>query len=147
AQRDRGRRRTAHHPRAAADRHRADPRGHPTGRCRADHDRWPGVVPCAVWRLRAALRQPRRRRRSPAARADSPAPRVVKRAPRPGPELFGADPVTASSAVAEVLALHGITDEVRAARVCTEWAELVGPKIAQRTRPDGVTDRTLWVEV
>jgi predicted nucleic acid-binding Zn ribbon protein len=54
---------------------------------------------------------------------------------------------TASQAVAAALELHGITDQVRAGRVITEWTELVGPKIAQRTRPDGVTDRILWVEV
>ena len=53
----------------------------------------------------------------------------------------------AGDAVAAVLELHGITDEVRAGRVLTEWNELVGPRIAQRTRPDGVTDRMLWVEV
>lgn len=53
----------------------------------------------------------------------------------------------ASDAVAAALALHGISDQVRAGRVLTEWSELVGPKIAQRTRPDGVTDRMLWVEV
>jgi predicted nucleic acid-binding Zn ribbon protein len=54
---------------------------------------------------------------------------------------------TASQAVAAALELHGITDQVRASRVLTEWSELVGPRIAQRTRPDGVTDRMLWVEV
>jgi predicted nucleic acid-binding Zn ribbon protein len=53
----------------------------------------------------------------------------------------------AAAAVAAALELHGITDEVRAGRVLTEWSELVGAKIAQRTRPDGVVDRTLWVEV
>lgn len=53
----------------------------------------------------------------------------------------------ASDAVAAALELHGITDQVRAGRVLTEWSELVGPKIAQRTRPDGVSDRVLWVEV
>lgn len=54
---------------------------------------------------------------------------------------------TASEAVANALEHHGITDDVRANRVLTEWTELVGPRIAQRTRPDGVTDRMLWVEV
>lgn len=53
----------------------------------------------------------------------------------------------ASDAVAAALQLHGIADEVRAGRLLTEWSDLVGPKIAQRTRPDGVTDRVLWVEV
>jgi len=56
-------------------------------------------------------------------------------------------PQTASAAVAAALEFHGITDEVRAGRVVTEWSELVGPRIAQRTRPDGVVDRVLWVEV
>src|SRR4051794_11704245 len=53
----------------------------------------------------------------------------------------------ASDAVAAALMFHGISDQVRAGRLLTEWSELVGPKIAQRTRPDGVTDRLLWVEV
>lgn len=56
-------------------------------------------------------------------------------------------PQTASAAVAAALELHGITDQVRAGRVLTEWSELVGARIAQRTRPDGVVDRVLWVEV
>jgi hypothetical protein len=56
-------------------------------------------------------------------------------------------PRTASDAVAAVLAVHGISDEVRAGRVVTEWSDLVGTKIAQRTRPDGIIDRTMWVEV
>jgi predicted nucleic acid-binding Zn ribbon protein len=56
-------------------------------------------------------------------------------------------PQTASAAVAAALAFRGITDEVRAGRLVTEWTELVGAKIAQRTRADGVTDRVLWVEV
>lgn len=55
--------------------------------------------------------------------------------------------LTASDAIAAALDLHGITDQVRAGRLLTEWSDLVGPKIAQRTRPEGVTDRMLWVEV
>lgn len=69
-------------------------------------------------------------------------PRTV--AGRP-PRVLG--PQTAGAAVAAALALRGITDQVRAGRVVTEWSELVGAKIAQRTRPDGVVDRVLWVEV
>jgi len=56
-------------------------------------------------------------------------------------------PLRASDAIAKALAFHGISDEVRAERLVTEWAELVGPKIAQRTRPDRVDQRILWVEV
>lgn len=55
--------------------------------------------------------------------------------------------VPASAAVAAALSFHGIADEVHAGRVVTEWTELVGVRIAQRTRPDGVFDRVLWVEV
>lgn len=54
---------------------------------------------------------------------------------------------TAARAVAEALELHGLSDEVRAGRLLTEWTDLVGPKIAQRTRPDGIVERTLWIEV
>jgi predicted nucleic acid-binding Zn ribbon protein len=54
---------------------------------------------------------------------------------------------TAKDAVADALAFHGITDEVRVERVITEWTELVGPKIASRTRPYGVFERVLVVEV
>ncbi len=55
--------------------------------------------------------------------------------------------LAASEAVAAALDFHHITDEIRAGRVLTEWAELVGPKIAQRTRPEGIRERILWVEV
>jgi len=65
----------------------------------------------------------------------------VKRPPR----TLGAR--TASDAVAAALALHGISEQVRAGRLLTEWSELVGSKIAQRTRPDAVIDRILWIEV
>ena len=57
------------------------------------------------------------------------------------------EPTTAARAIASALRYNGISDEIRAQRVLTEWAELVGTKIAQRTRPDGVSDRVLWVEV
>jgi hypothetical protein len=57
------------------------------------------------------------------------------------------EPTSAARAVASALKFHGISDEIRSQRVLTEWAELVGPKIAQRTRPDGVNERVLWVEV
>ena len=53
----------------------------------------------------------------------------------------------AASAIAAALRMHGIADEIRANRILTEWTELVGPKIAQRTRPEGVRERVLWVEV
>lgn len=53
----------------------------------------------------------------------------------------------AANAIARALAVHNLTDEIRAGRLLTEWSDLVGPKIAQRTRPDGIVARTLWIEV
>lgn len=69
----------------------------------------------------------------------------MKRVPRGPRRTLGF--ALAADAVATVLRLHGIADVVRAERLVTEWTELVGPKIAQRTRPDGVNDRILWIEV
>ena len=57
------------------------------------------------------------------------------------------EPRTAGQAIGAALEFRGITDEVRARSILTEWLELVGPKIASRTRPDGVYDRVLVVEV
>lgn len=54
---------------------------------------------------------------------------------------------TARDAIKAALDFHGIADDVRGERVVTEWTELVGPRIAQRTRPDRIADRVLWVEV
>jgi hypothetical protein len=57
------------------------------------------------------------------------------------------DVLAAGTAIASVLKLHGITDEVRAERLVTEWTDLVGAKIASRTRPHGVYERVLVIEV
>jgi predicted nucleic acid-binding Zn ribbon protein len=54
---------------------------------------------------------------------------------------------TAGAAVRAALAFHGITDQVRAQSLLTEWTDLVGPKIASRTRPYGVVERVLVIEV
>ncbi len=54
---------------------------------------------------------------------------------------------SAGDAIKSALAFHGISDKVRAERVLTEWADLVGPKISSRTRPYGVSDRVLVIEV
>ena len=54
---------------------------------------------------------------------------------------------SAGAAIADVLQLRGISDDIRARRVIVEWSELVGPRIAQRTRPDRIDERVLIVEV
>jgi predicted nucleic acid-binding Zn ribbon protein len=54
---------------------------------------------------------------------------------------------SARDAIKALLRFHGIDDEIRARRVLTEWSDLVGPRIAERTRPWGVNERTLVIEV
>ena len=54
---------------------------------------------------------------------------------------------SAGDAIKAALRFHGIADEVRAQRVLTEWADLVGAKISSRTRPYGVSERVLVIEV
>ncbi|MBA3540965.1 MAG: DUF721 domain-containing protein [Deltaproteobacteria bacterium] len=53
----------------------------------------------------------------------------------------------AAAAIIDALRLHGISDEVRAHRLVTDWIELVGDKIASRTRPGGIFERVLHIEV
>lgn len=69
------------------------------------------------------------------------------RRPRPRAAPRALETRSAAKAVASALDLYGITDEVRAGRLLTEWVDLVGPKIAQRTRPENIVERTLWIEV
>jgi Dna[CI] antecedent, DciA len=54
---------------------------------------------------------------------------------------------SAKDAVAAVLAFRGVANDIRSERLGVEWTELVGPRIAERTRPDGIYDRTLVIEV
>lgn len=65
----------------------------------------------------------------------------MKRPPR------ARETVRASDAIRAALAFHRITEQVRGERVVVEWTDLVGPRIAQRTRPDRIADRVLWIEV
>jgi hypothetical protein len=53
----------------------------------------------------------------------------------------------AGEAVGAALAFRGITDQVRGERLIVEWTELVGPRIATRTRPDGIYNRMLVIDV
>src|SRR5262245_14560424 len=69
------------------------------------------------------------------------------------PRKREATPVAA--AVAEAIEWHGLSDELRAQRVVTEWNDIVGPRIARRAWPDGLSRsgrgdagaRVLWVRV
>ncbi len=53
----------------------------------------------------------------------------------------------AAAAIAEALQLRGISDEVRAGRLMTEWIDLAGERIAAKTRPHGIFERVLHIEV
>lgn len=57
------------------------------------------------------------------------------------------DLLTAKQAIAEALSLRGLSQGVRTERVTTEWTDLVGAKIASRTRPKGIWGRMLVIEV
>ncbi len=54
---------------------------------------------------------------------------------------------SAKDAVGDALAFRGLVNEIRAETLESTWSELVGPRIAERTRPEGIYDRTLIVEV
>ena len=54
---------------------------------------------------------------------------------------------SAADAIIDALQIHGLSDEIRAQRVIAEWSDLVGAKVAARTRPDRIVDRILYVEV
>ncbi|MBA3819222.1 MAG: DUF721 domain-containing protein [Deltaproteobacteria bacterium] len=66
--------------------------------------------------------------------------------PRRGPPRLRTA-TRAGVVVSSVLASYGLDSEIRGQRLITEWTELVGPRIAARTRPDGISERTLWIEV
>ena len=68
-------------------------------------------------------------------------PKRWERPPRKG------EPQTAAQAIVAALGYNAITDDIRAQRITAEWTELVGPKIAARTRPDAVRERVLYVDV
>lgn len=70
--------------------------------------------------------------------------RTPKSARRPA---RACDVISAKQAIAAALNVRGLSDEIRAERVATEWDDLVGPKIAARTRPSGIYGRRLVVEV
>jgi predicted nucleic acid-binding Zn ribbon protein len=67
--------------------------------------------------------------------------RVYRGAPR------SLEPRLAKDAIGAALAFRGIANDVRAERLLAEWTDFVGAKIAARTRPEGITDRVLVIEV
>ncbi len=67
--------------------------------------------------------------------------RVYRGAPRVKEPRLAKDAITAA------LSFRGIANDIRAESLLADWNELVGPRISQRTRPDGIYGRTLVIEV
>jgi predicted nucleic acid-binding Zn ribbon protein len=94
--------------------------------------------------VRAALAQARA-----AARAKGVAPGVrAKRRPRPAESRSGSgadarDPVLFGAAIRRLVAERGWEDTTTAAGVLANWADLVGPEIADHCRPESLVDGAL----
>jgi predicted nucleic acid-binding Zn ribbon protein len=54
---------------------------------------------------------------------------------------------TAGQLVGELLDKHGAKRELREHRIAARWASIVGPRIAARTVPDGLSKGVLWIRV
>lgn len=54
---------------------------------------------------------------------------------------------SAKEAIGAALTFRGIANDVRGETLIAEWTDFVGAKIAARTRPDGIYDRVLTIEV
>ena len=67
-----------------------------------------------------------------------PGPRTSRRRRRTEP---------AGALIAEVLRRAGVASAVREHRLATEWATIVGERVAERAWPDGLRDGVLWVRV
>ncbi len=55
--------------------------------------------------------------------------------------------VPAGVAIAGALAARGLTEELRAHDLVARWDDVVGPRIANRAWPDGLSKRVLWIRV
>lgn len=71
----------------------------------------------------------------------------MKRPPPKRGTTRAKETLSAAQAIVSALQHHGLSDEIRGQRVLAEWTELVGPKVAARTRPEGISERVLYVEV
>lgn len=55
--------------------------------------------------------------------------------------------VMAGEVVGELLDKHGARRELREHRIAARWASMVGPRLAGRTIPDGLSSGVLWIRV
>jgi len=66
---------------------------------------------------------------------------------KPDPRRRGGELRSVGGVLDQVLAGLKLESRFQAARATDEWAEVVGPEVVRRTRPVGVRDRELLVEV
>jgi Dna[CI] antecedent, DciA len=55
--------------------------------------------------------------------------------------------VAVGDALATLIGVHGLVDELRAFDLLLRWDEIVGERVARRTRPDGFFKRVMWIRV
>lgn len=56
-------------------------------------------------------------------------------------------PQRASEVLGTLLDRHGAARQLREHRIVEIWQRIVGPALAQRTTPDGLENKVLWVRV
>ncbi len=74
-----------------------------------------------------------------------PKPAWLKRPRDPYPRRR--EGVAVADALTTLIDAHGLVDEVRAFDLLLRWDEIVGERVARRTKPDGFFKRVLWVRV
>jgi hypothetical protein len=55
--------------------------------------------------------------------------------------------IAIGDALGDLIDAHGLSDELRGFDLLLRWDEIVGERVARRTRPDGFFRRVLWVRV
>jgi len=58
-----------------------------------------------------------------------------------------AQAIPAAAAIATAIEARGLTDELRAHDIVASWEAIVGPRLAARCWPDGLSRRVLWIRV
>lgn len=66
---------------------------------------------------------------------------------RPRTPSRALEAISAKQAIAAALSFRGLSHQVRTERITTEWVDLVGTKMAGRTRPTTIQGRVLVIEV
>jgi hypothetical protein len=74
-----------------------------------------------------------------------PKPAWLKRPRDPYPRRR--ERIGVADALGALIDAHGLADELRGFDLLLRWDDIVGERVARRTRPDGFFKRVLWVRV